>query len=121
MENIKYAPERSIMLIADILDFAMNDGGTIYIGIKEDGEVIGLDNANLVLREVDMSIISTYPELVFSTRSTIEIIEGKEVLKIDVLLDGFVDDYVMNNLFYCGTKNTFIPIEQIKEARYRFA
>ncbi len=118
-KTIKYTTKLSLLLIADILELLFHDGGTIYIGIDENGKVIGLDNANLIMREVSMMIINAYPELLFSTHTHIEIKKQKEVVRIDVLLDGYVEEYVYYKHFYQETKNMFVPIDQFEQAKYK--
>lgn len=117
--TIKYTMRTSLLLLTDILTMIKNNGGTIYIGIEENGNVVGLSDANLVMREVDMAIVNAYPELIMSTHSRIEIIEGKEVVRLDVALDGYVEEYIYYNHFYKETKNTFIPINQFETTKYR--
>lgn len=120
MSKIKYTPRSSLLLIADILELLFDDGGTIYIGIEKDGSVVGIGNANLVMRDVNLSIINAYPELILSTHTQIEIIDQKEVVRIDVQLDGFIEEYVFYDQFYQETKNMFVPINQFKEAKYKY-
>lgn len=118
-KKIKYTTNPSLLLIADILELLMGDGGTIYVGMNKDGTIIGLDNANLVMREINMMIINAYPELILSTHTRIEITGGKEIIRIDVLLDGFIEEYVYYDQFYQETKNMFVPIDQFEEAKYK--
>lgn len=121
MRKILFTPRRSLLLIADILALLYSDGGTIYIGIEKDGTIIGLDNANLIMREINTSIINADPELILSTCMQIEIIDGKEVLRIDVKLDGFVEEYVLYDQFYQGHKNIFVPINEFKKGKFKIA
>ncbi|MFQ9922761.1 MAG: helix-turn-helix domain-containing protein [Beduini sp.] len=118
-KKIKYTTNPSLLLIADILELLTNDGGTIYVGMEKDGSVVGLENANLVMREVNMMIINAYPELILSTHTRIEITGGKEIVRIDVLLDGYIEEYVYYDQFYQETKNMFVPIDQFEKAKYK--
>lgn len=36
----------------EIVSFLNSDGGTIYIGVKDDGEVVGVDNIDLICRNL---------------------------------------------------------------------
>ncbi len=40
----------------EIIAFANTNGGTIYIGVKDNGEVIGLNNADFVMQQITNSI-----------------------------------------------------------------
>jgi ATP-dependent DNA helicase RecG len=40
----------------EIIAFANTNGGTIYIGVKDNGEVIGLDNPDFVMQQISNSI-----------------------------------------------------------------
>jgi len=40
----------------EIIAFANTNGGTIYIGVRDNGEVIGLDNADFVMQQISNSL-----------------------------------------------------------------
>ena len=40
----------------EIVAFANTKGGIIYIGVKDDGEIIGLDNADFVMQQISNSL-----------------------------------------------------------------
>jgi ATP-dependent DNA helicase RecG len=39
----------------EIVAFANTNGGTIYIGVHDSGEIVGLDNADFVMQQVSNS------------------------------------------------------------------
>lgn len=47
-----YTPD----LKKEIVAFANTNGGTIYIGVQDNGEIIGLENANFVMQQVSNSL-----------------------------------------------------------------
>ena len=40
----------------EIVAFANTNGGTIYIGVQNSGEIIGVDNADLVMQQISNSL-----------------------------------------------------------------
>ncbi len=40
----------------EIIAFANTNGGTIYIGVQDSGEIIGLDNADFVMQQISNSL-----------------------------------------------------------------
>ncbi len=40
----------------EIVSFANTNGGTIYIGVQDSGEIIGLDNADFVIQQISSSL-----------------------------------------------------------------
>jgi ATP-dependent DNA helicase RecG len=63
--------------------FANYDGGIIYFGISDDGEILGLDNLPGVVLNIENTINDTIlprPDYRLST----EIIENKQIIKLEV-------------------------------------
>ena len=75
-ENLKY----------EVIAFANTDGGTIYIGIEDDGTVIGIENIDKTMLSItNMIRDSIHPDVtLFTDVSTIDI-EEKTVIRIDIL------------------------------------
>lgn len=75
-ENLKY----------EVIAFANTDGGTIYIGIEDDGTVIGIENIDKTMLSItNMIRDSIHPDVtLFADVSTIDI-EEKTVIRIDIL------------------------------------
>lgn len=69
----------------EIVAFANTRGGTIYIGIKDDGEIIGVENVDFVMQQIANSIRdSIKPDVLMFTR--IELInEDKKYIKISIM------------------------------------
>ncbi|MCH5172925.1 MAG: putative DNA binding domain-containing protein [Bacteroidales bacterium] len=64
-----------------ICGFANADGGTLYIGINDAGEVVGLQNAKKLMEDIPNKIadkLRIYPDVRLVSR------EGKELIEIEV-------------------------------------
>lgn len=85
-ENIEFKRELNESLKKELIAFANTYGGEIYIGIDDDGRILGLDNAKQNMEAVSNIIRdSIKPDLTLITSVKIMKIEGKEVIKIEVL------------------------------------
>ena len=75
-ENLKY----------EVIAFANTDGGTIYIGIEDDGTVIGIENIDKTMLSItNMIRDSIHPDVtLFADVNTVDI-EEKTVIRIDIL------------------------------------
>ena len=75
-ENLKY----------EVIAFANTDGGTIYIGIEDDGTVIGIENIDKTMLSItNMIRDSIHPDVtLFADVNTVDI-EEKIVIRIDIL------------------------------------
>ena len=75
-ENLKY----------EVIAFANTDGGTIYIGIEDDGTVIGIENVDKTLLSItNMIRDSIHPDVTLFTNVNTVDIEEKTVIRIDIL------------------------------------
>lgn len=69
----------------EVIAFANSHGGTIYIGVQDDGSVIGIDNADeTLLRLNNMVRDSIKPDVTMFVRYAVQQIEGKAVLSVAV-------------------------------------
>ena len=69
----------------EIIAFANCDGGKLYIGVKDDGTVIGVDNADSVSLQISNMVRDTIkPDVtMFVHYETIKI-NKKEIIAIDI-------------------------------------
>lgn len=75
-ENLKY----------EVIAFANTDGGTIYIGIEDDGTVIGIENIDKTMLSItNMIRDSIHPDVTLFTDVNTVDIEEKTVIRIDIL------------------------------------
>jgi ATP-dependent DNA helicase RecG len=69
----------------EVMAFANSDGGTVYVGVQDNGEMLGLENAQEDLLSVNNSLRdSIKPDITLFAHSHIEIVDGKEIIIIDV-------------------------------------
>lgn len=74
-DDIKYA----------ILAFANTNGGTIYIGLEDDGHVLGIANIDdTMLRLTNMIRDSIRPDVTMFTHCTVETMEGQSIITLTV-------------------------------------
>lgn len=84
-ENIELKRELNESIKKELIALANTYGGEIYIGIDDDGKIVGLDNAKQDLESVSNIIRdSIKPDLTLLTSVKIVEIEGKEVIKIEI-------------------------------------
>lgn len=76
-----YTPD----LKKEVVAFANTNGGTIYIGVQDNGEITGLDNADFVMQKISNAVRDGIrPDV--SMFTNIELIqkEGKTIIKLTV-------------------------------------
>ena len=69
----------------EVLAFANTAGGNIYIGVADDGRVIGVENQDeVMLQSSSMLRDSIHPDIMMFVSIRAEELEGKEVVHIAV-------------------------------------
>ena len=69
----------------EVVSFANTRGGTLYIGIKDDGTVAGLENADFALQQASNLIRdSIKPDITMFIRYVFETLDDRQVLAIHV-------------------------------------
>lgn len=69
----------------EVIAFANTAGGTLYIGVENDGTVIGLTNPDEVLQQATNAIRDAIrPDVTLFTSAAVEELEGKPVVRIEV-------------------------------------
>jgi len=69
----------------EIIAFANSNGGTLYVGISDDGEIIGLNNADAELLNINnMLRDAVKPDITLFYQSRIDTIDGKDIIIVDV-------------------------------------
>lgn len=69
----------------EVIAFANTEGGTIYIGVRDDGKVVGLKEEDAVMLAVSSSINdSIQPNISPYVQIRLITLEGKHVIRIDV-------------------------------------
>ncbi|HOD40907.1 MAG: Divergent AAA domain protein [bacterium ADurb.Bin243] len=84
-ENIELKREYTPDIKKEIIAFANTDGGDLYIGISDDGKVVGVAHPEKVLQQVTHVIRDGIrPDLTMFTNCRIKSIKSKNVIKISV-------------------------------------
>ena len=69
----------------EVIAFANTDGGTLYIGISDDGKVIGLDNPDFVMQQTANALKDGIkPDVMPFVKISDIVLEDKKVIKIEV-------------------------------------
>ena len=70
----------------EVVAFANSDGGTLYIGVADNGNVVGLENVDSVMIQAANSLKDGIkPDVMPFVRITDVVIENKRIVKIDVV------------------------------------
>lgn len=85
--TVEFKRELTDAVKREIIAFANTQGGELYIGIEDDGTVVGLNNAHKTLEAVSSMLHdSIKPDILVHTHLSVETLEEKEVVKIVVSL-----------------------------------
>lgn len=69
----------------EVIAFANTAGGTLYIGVENDGTVVGLTNSDEVLQQATNAIRDAIrPDVTLFTSAAVEELDGKPVIRIEV-------------------------------------
>ncbi|MFF5996540.1 RNA-binding domain-containing protein [Lysinibacillus sp. KU-BSD001] len=83
--TVEFKRELTDAVKREIIAFANTQGGDLYIGIDDDGTILGLDHAHNVLESVSSMLHdSIQPDILVHTYLTVETMEEKEVVKVSV-------------------------------------
>ena len=70
----------------EVIAFANTNGGTILIGISDDGEIVGVINPARIMESISNIIgDSIHPDLRMFTKIELKKIDGKDIIHIEVL------------------------------------
>jgi ATP-dependent DNA helicase RecG len=76
-----YTPD----LKKEVVAFANTNGGTLYIGVQDNGEITGLENADFVMQQISSAVRdSIRPDASMFTNIELVIKENKKIVKITV-------------------------------------
>ena len=72
-------------ILKDVVAFANTDGGTIYVGVNDDGEATGLNEIDKIQNQLTNSIKdSIMPDIISFVRVDPTEIDGRQVVKVTV-------------------------------------
>jgi ATP-dependent DNA helicase RecG len=95
--NIEFKRQYVKDLNKTVVAFANTNGGRIYIGIDDYGEVVGLSNPDEELLKLTNSIRdSIKPDITLLTSGTIETINGKDVVILEIQKGASCPYYLIN-------------------------
>ena len=80
-QNVEYKERFSERALETLCAFANTKGGTLYLGISDKGQIVGVDVDNQTIRTITEKITSKlgiHPEIEVENR------KGKEIIKISV-------------------------------------
>jgi len=84
-ENTEFKREYVVDIKKTVVAFANFKGGTIYIGVSDDGQIIGVDDTDKTLLNALNTIRdSIRPDVSIYTSSIIKSIKGKKIIEINV-------------------------------------
>lgn len=84
-ETIELKEVYTTELKKEIVAFANTNGGTIYIGVQDSGEITGLDNADFVMQQISNAVRdSIRPDVSMFTKIELVKREDKNIIKITV-------------------------------------
>ena len=85
-EKVELKRELNDSLKKEIIAFANTNGGTIFIGIDDDGDIVGVSNPARIMESISNMIgDSIHPDLRMFTNIKIKKIDGKDIIQIEVL------------------------------------
>ena len=83
-----------------ICAFANTDGGTLYVGINDKGEAVGVDNSKKLIEDIPNKIISVLNAF---ANVKLTVAEGKEVVEITVTKSTFAVSFKGQFYIRCGS------------------
>ena len=84
-ETIEFKSQVIDEIKKSTIAFANSGGGTLYVGIADNGEVIGLSDANADIMSINnMLRDGIKPDVTLFVHSRIKQMDGKDIIKIDV-------------------------------------
>ena len=83
--NVELKREYTPEIRKEVVAFANTQGGTVYVGVADDGQVVGLESAD----KVELQIVNTIrdaikPDITMFTECVIERVSGHSIIKVSV-------------------------------------
>ena len=84
-QNIEFKQEYVPDIRKEVMSFANAEGGTVYVGIRKDGKVLGVEDPDGVMLQIVNSLKDALaPDIMPFVRVNSVEIEGKQVVEINV-------------------------------------
>ena len=69
----------------EIIAFANSAGGTLYVGVADDGGIVGVENPDTVIQQIsNMVRDSIKPDITMFTRYAAKNVEGKQIVAVEI-------------------------------------
>ena len=69
----------------EIIAFANSAGGTLYVGVADDGGIVGVENPDMVIQQIsNMVRDSIKPDITMFTRYAAKNVEGKQIVAVEI-------------------------------------
>lgn len=69
----------------EIISFANSDGGTLYVGVSNSGDVVGVENPDMAIQQIsNMVRDSIKPDITMFVRYRTEDADGKQIVTVEV-------------------------------------
>ena len=69
----------------EIIAFANSAGGTLYVGVADDGNIVGVENPDTVIQQIsNMVRDSIKPDITMFIRYTAKNVEGKQIVAVEI-------------------------------------
>ena len=69
----------------EIIAFANSAGGTLYVGVADDGNIVGVENPDMVIQQIsNMVRDSIKPDITMFIRYTAKNVEGKQIVAVEI-------------------------------------
>ncbi|MDL2233507.1 ATP-binding protein, partial [Ruminococcaceae bacterium OttesenSCG-928-L11] len=82
---VEFKREYTSDIVKTVVAFANTGGGTIYIGIADNGSVVGVEGADETMLKLSNAVRdSIKPDVTLFVEYTYEVIEGKTIVKAEV-------------------------------------
>lgn len=84
-QNVEFKQEYVPDIRKEVMGFANADGGTVYVGVRKDGTVLGVSDPDYVMQQIINSLKDALaPDVMPFVRVNTEEIEGKRIIEINV-------------------------------------
>lgn len=69
----------------EIIAFANSAGGTLYVGVADNGRVVGVDNPDTVTQQIsNMVRDSIKPDVTMFIRYDTKVVDGKQIVAVEI-------------------------------------
>ncbi|MEA4849481.1 MAG: ATP-binding protein, partial [Clostridiaceae bacterium] len=82
---VEFKQEYTSAIVKTVVAFANTNGGTIYIGVDDNGSIVGVEDADSTMLKLSNTVRdSIKPDVTLFVEYHQEIIEGKTIVRAEV-------------------------------------